>query len=81
MANCLPELIILEKLIFAASNRLMQPGDFRVDDAVEFLVKIVIDFIGLRANACLDHVQTNNGKIIVNKIIIDRAFMVISPLQ
>jgi hypothetical protein len=33
----------------------MQPGDFRIDDAVEFLVQIVIDFIGLRANACLDH--------------------------
>ena len=33
----------------------MQPGDFRIDDATEFLVKIVMDFIGLRANAGLDH--------------------------
>jgi len=31
----------------------MQPGDFRIDDAVEFLGQIVIDFIGFRADACL----------------------------
>jgi hypothetical protein len=39
----------------------MQPGDFRIDDAVEFLVQIVIDFIGLRSDACLDHVLDQLG--------------------